>query len=226
MLWLDANKLIPAGGLVIAYGKPGSHKTGIALALSAELVSAGRRVLYLAGEGAQGIETARWPTLLRHLRTEPEAVKGIDGRSATRYSTCCSSTQARLDAIKDLTPDLIALDVLSLFIKEGDWNTPHVAGGIMATLRRLTQHTGAAVLAWRIREKESKHGIIGSYSAQKPRRWGAADRSYRALGSLHRREIKGRRNWPAGGEGAAFGYRRRAIRWRGRRQAPRGECDR
>ena len=117
-------------------------------------------MLYLAGEGAQGIETARWPTLLRHLRTEPEAVGDRWQVSDTIFNLLQLDT-ARLDAIKDLTPDLIALDVLSLFI-EGDWNTPHVAGGIMATLRRLTQHTGAAVLALAHPGKESERGIIGS----------------------------------------------------------------
>lgn len=158
--WLDANKLVPAGGIVFVYGKPGSHKTGFALAISADLILAGRRVLYIAGEGATGIETARWPALVRHHSADLAAIGERWLLSSAMFNVVQLDT-AKLDEIAALAPDMIVLDVLSLFI-EGDWNTPHVAGGIMAALRRIAEHTKAAVLVVAHPGKDSERGIIGS----------------------------------------------------------------
>jgi hypothetical protein len=159
LVYLDHGQLLPERALVIAYGPPGSHKTGLALALAVECIQRGHRVLYCASEGSHGIETKRMPALVQHTKIDSAI---MDDRWAIRPGAFVLTADVK-DLVADIVgwaPKLLVLDVASLYMS-GDWNTPEVATAFMAACRRVTE-MGATVLLICHPGKDEARGVIGS----------------------------------------------------------------
>jgi hypothetical protein len=65
--WWDQDKLFPkydTGGSLLIYAKQGMHKTNIALRFGMDIIEAGGIVVYMAGEGANGVRASRLPAHL------------------------------------------------------------------------------------------------------------------------------------------------------------------
>jgi hypothetical protein len=161
----DGKKLLPTHPSVgFAYGKQGSHKTGLFVKLGLDAVKKGANVLYLAAEGAYGFKTARlptacdargmaWDTLDRHWRTvsdtfsllRPEDHQGLD------------------EALGDFRPNMLFVDVLTRVAAGLDINTPDGSQRIINAAYTLAERFGCPATFAAHPGKDDSRGLMGSY---------------------------------------------------------------
>lgn len=159
----DKHKTLPKGpGVGMVIGESGNHKTGVLIKYGLDIIEAGGRVLYVAAEGAYGIETARlpiarevrdmaWDTLDAAWRTESEGFNLLSHEDHEGLVT----------AYSDFAPSIIILDVLTK-VAAGDINTPAVAGGIMNAANQLAYRFNAPVVGAHHPGKDATRGALGS----------------------------------------------------------------
>jgi hypothetical protein len=146
-----------------AYGSQGSHKTGLFIKLGLDAIEEKHaRVLYIAAEGAYGIQTARlpkareargmsWDVLEPVWRTEPETFNLLRAEDH----------EALFEAYGWLKPDIIFIDVLTK-VAGGDINHPADAAAIMSAADKLSQRFQAVVVFAHHPGKDKSRGMLGS----------------------------------------------------------------
>lgn len=171
--WLVRN-LLPAGGLSVIYGAPGSSKTYFALDLALrvandmpfhDIPTAQCGVLYVAGEGQSG-NRQRMKAWRTHHKVQPGAPFGL--------VTAALNLVDNSDDLNDLLADmqgteptrgpigLVVLDTLACMFGSGDENNPGDMNALMRNVRRLQEETGAHVMLVHHSGKDRNQGMRGS----------------------------------------------------------------
>jgi hypothetical protein len=169
--WL-VNKLIPANGLCVLYGKPGVYKSFVAIYLSAH-VAAGwptlssratkqGDVVYIAAEGRGGLHQ-RWNALQSHYEIPADAPlyfveASLDLRESDQdYLDLIAAIQKR-----SAVPRLIVIDTLARTFGGGDENDASEMSQFINTIGNLQEQFGCAVMAIHHSGKDETRGMRGS----------------------------------------------------------------
>jgi hypothetical protein len=169
--WL-VNKLIPANGLCVLYGKPGTYKSFVAIYLSAH-VAAGwptlssratkqGDVVYIAAEGRGGLHQ-RWNALQSHYEIPADAPlyfveASLDLRESDQdYLDLIAAIQKR-----SAVPRLIVIDTLARTFGGGDENDASEMSQFINTIGNLQEQFGCAVMAIHHSGKDETRGMRGS----------------------------------------------------------------
>ena len=159
----DTHKTLPKGpGVGMVVGESGNHKTGVLIKSGLDIIEAGGRVLYIAAEGAYGIETARLP-IAREVRAMAWDKLDAGWRTESEGFNLLSHEdhESLISAYSDFAPDIVILDVLTK-VAAGDINTPAVAGAIMNAANQLAWRFGAPVVGAHHPGKDTSRGALGS----------------------------------------------------------------
>jgi len=168
----DKRKLLPKHPSVgFAYGKQGSHKTGLFVKLGLDAIEEGAKVLFLALEGAYGFKTARLPKA-REARDMPWEARDMPWETLDAAWFTISDTwsllrpedhQALDDACGDFRPNIIFIDVLTRAAAGLDINSPEGAQAIINAAYELARRFGCPVVFAGHPGKDTSKGMMGSY---------------------------------------------------------------
>jgi hypothetical protein len=169
--WL-VNKLIPANGLCVMYGKPGTYKSFVALYLSAHVASglstlssrATKQgdVVYIAAEGRGGLHQ-RFNALQSHYEIPADVPlyfveASLDLRESDQdYLDLIAAIQKR-----SAVPRLIVIDTLARTFGGGDENDASEMSQFINTIGNLQEQFGCAVMAIHHSGKDETRGMRGS----------------------------------------------------------------
>lgn len=157
---------VPGGCVGVIYGPSGAGKTTVILALIGEVIRAGGRVLYVAGEGAYGFATQRIAALAESLRmTVAELAKFVRIVPEGVNLRTDDEVTALIAANRDWAPDGVILDTLSTMIAGEDENSAAVASAAIRAMRRIAAEinpAGALVPAIHHTGKDETRGARGS----------------------------------------------------------------
>lgn len=169
--WL-VNKLIPANGLAVMYGKPGTYKSFVAIYLSAHVAAglptlSGRTtqqgdVVYIAAEGRGGLHQ-RWAALRSRYEIPNETpLYFVEASLDLR-----ESNQDFLDLVaaiqqRSAVPRLIVIDTLARTFGGGDENDASEMSQFIGTIGALQDQFGCAVMAIHHSGKDESRGMRGS----------------------------------------------------------------
>jgi hypothetical protein len=156
---------MPESCSLIVCGQRSSHKTGVVMKECIDAMLLGARVLYLACEGAHGIDTARLPALaasrgltLAALRDRWATFSTSPGLlSEEQIDNCVEAMQAQ-----GFAPDIIVIDTMTRAIGGEDISTTVVGQGIIVGMERLGKPFNALVIAITHPGKDASRGSIGS----------------------------------------------------------------
>jgi hypothetical protein len=143
----DKYKTLPKGPAVgFAIGLSGSHKSGIFLKYALDIIEAGGRVLFIAAEGAYGIETARLPKA-REARNMPWAPLKAGWRTETEAFNLLRPEDHELlfEAYRDFAPSAIFVDVIAKVVAD-DINEPKVGMAIMNAAQQLASRFDCPII--------------------------------------------------------------------------------
>jgi hypothetical protein len=140
---------IPGEGCVgYLIGESGTHKTGTAIMMALDAIEMhGARVLYIAAEGALGVEKVRVPAarktrgmslekLDRHWRVESET-----------FNLLSETDRAELiEAYRKFGPNIVVIDVMTLVVPGADINTQQTATAIRDGAGAIAVAFGATVV--------------------------------------------------------------------------------
>jgi hypothetical protein len=140
---------IPGEGCVgYLIGESGTHKTGTAIMMALDAIEAhGANVLYIAAEGALGVEKVRVPAarkargmslekLDRHWRVESETFNLLSGTDHAEL----------IEAYSEFAPNIVVIDVMTLVVPGADINTQQTATAIRDGAGAIAAAFGATVL--------------------------------------------------------------------------------
>ena len=169
LTYWDENKCLPrmeGGCAVVAYGPMSSHKTGVVLKFCLDAVfHKDAKVLYLAPEGAYGINTARLPDAVRDRNHQ---LTDLDGRWYTFSHAPGLMDDAEVDELiaacreEGFEPDVITIDTLTRAAKGFDISAPATGVGLIVGMERLAEAFNASVIAITHPGKDGSKGSIGS----------------------------------------------------------------
>jgi hypothetical protein len=175
------DKLLPAGGLIGMYGRPGSYKSFVALYLSAMIATGqdafGRStvkgsVVYIMGEGGSGLKP-RLDALSRHYGIDEPPVYFL--RSQLNLRSTEDDAIALVQAINllDVKPTMLVIDTLNRAFGGGDENTSEAMGNFISRCCLIQDQIGCSVLVVHHAGKNEAAGSRGHSS------WlGALDAEY------------------------------------------------
>jgi hypothetical protein len=116
--WDPETKMIPRddaeGAIVFVYGIQGSNKTNVTLTWLMDMVAAGARVFYAAGEGVTGVAKTRLPA---HCKDRKITMDDLTGKMA--ILPCVPLLQDKkqvpqfIAAIKPFKPNVVVIDTLA-----------------------------------------------------------------------------------------------------------------
>jgi hypothetical protein len=197
VLW-TVKYVLPQTGTGLLAGQWGMFKTFTALDLALSIilgthfanryrVKRAGGVLYLAAEGAAGIES-RFDAAVKHRKVDqplPFYHRGDVPRLLARGGVdniCRIANEAAERALKDFGAplSLITIDTIALaagYRKSGDGNDGAATAELMGAMSKISQRTGAFVLGLDHYGKDIKAGTIGSSEKE-----GAAETVLAALG--------------------------------------------
>ncbi len=175
------DKLVPAGGLIGMYGRPGSYKSFVALYLSAMIATGqdafGRStvqgpVVYIMGEGGSGLKP-RLDALSRHYGIDEPPVYFL--RSQLNLRSTEDDAIALVQAINAINakPTMLVIDTLNRAFGGGDENTSEAMGNFISRCCLIQDQIGCSVLVVHHAGKNEAAGSRGHSS------WlGALDAEY------------------------------------------------
>lgn len=167
LTYWDMHKTLPrleGGCALVAYGPMSSHKTGVVLKYCLDAVEKGARVLYLAPEGAHGINTARLPAACEQ-RGGLDRLTGLWYTFSTTPGLMMPNEIAELiQACKEegFKPDIVVIDTLTRAAKGFDISAPATGVGLIDGMEVLAREWDAVVIAVTHPGKDSNKGSIGS----------------------------------------------------------------
>jgi hypothetical protein len=156
----------PGGGVGIAYGPSGGHKTNIVLAVAmAAVKDREARVAYLAGEGSHGVFKQRVPALARKHGLPLRELRG-------RWKTIPrvpllkdrEDVAALIEAQRELRPNIVVIDTLATAIS-GENENDAATGSLLTDngpAGAIKRAFGAAVVFVAHSGKNESNGIRGS----------------------------------------------------------------
>ncbi len=155
---------LPGGCAIVVYGPQGSHKSGVLLRELVDLViRKGARVLYIAAEGAHGIETARLPALLRAHGLPIEALdeNWITADIAPDVLNPNEITDL-IACYADFKPDLIVFDTGTRCLGMSDINNTAIGTAAIKAMEAVGRPFDATVFYVTHPGKDTDRGAIGS----------------------------------------------------------------
>ena len=175
------DKLLPAGGLIGMYGRPGSYKSFVALYLSAMIATGnnafGRStvagpVVYIMGEGGSGLKP-RLDALTNYYEIDEPDVYFL--RSQLDLRSTEDDAIALVQAVNALgiKPCMLVIDTLNRAFAGGDENTSEAMGSFISRCGLIQDQLGCAVMVVHHAGKNEAAGSRGHSS------WlGALDAEY------------------------------------------------
>lgn len=175
------DKLLPAGGLIGMYGKPGSYKSFVALYLSA-MVATGQEafgrstvqgpVVYIMGEGGSGLKP-RLDALSRHYGIDEPPVYFLRSQLDLRSTEDDAIGLVQAVNALDVKPAMLVIDTLNRAFGGGDENTSEAMGSFISRCGLIQDQLGCAVMVVHHAGKNEAAGSRGHSS------WlGALDAEY------------------------------------------------
>jgi hypothetical protein len=164
LTYWDRKEILPKGPVVgFVYGSQGSHKTGLFIKLALDAIEQkGAKVLFVAAEGAYGIQTARLPAAWRARGMSDEMIDAHWRTEAQTFNLLSPEDhEALFEAYEWFKPDLIFIDVLTK-VAGGDINQPGDAGAIMNAASLLAQRFQSGVTFAHHPGKDTSRGMLGS----------------------------------------------------------------
>jgi hypothetical protein len=164
MSYWDKTKLLPKHPTVgFAYGKHGSHRTGLFTKLGLDAIDQGARVLCIAAEGAYGFEIARLPAA-RAAHNMPWSKLKSAWRTETETFNLLRAEDRQLlvEAYEWLRPNIIFIDVLTKVAGGVDINTPEGGMAVMNALADLARRFEGTVVPAHHPGKDEDRGMMGS----------------------------------------------------------------
>jgi RecA-family ATPase len=170
--WL-VRDVIPSGGFVALFGKPGTYKSFVALYL-AGCIASGREafgketektaVVYIAGEGGFGM--GRRMRALRELHDIPESAQIYFLRRQINLRSSLEDATKLVDAIRALNVDvgLVVIDTLARAFAGGNENASEDMGAFMAIVAEVQRLLGCAALIVHHSGKDEARGMRGHSS--------------------------------------------------------------
>ena len=159
---------VPGGVVVVVIGQENSHKSGVVLKECVDaMINKGARVLYIATEGAHGIQTARLPAIAKHRgmaieefddkwRTIDEAIDILDANDLNDL------IEEYTVHSPELKPDIVVIDVLTLATGGADINHPTVGAGIVLACQKIARAFDCLAIDITHPGKDVERGAIGS----------------------------------------------------------------
>ena len=117
---------IPGEGCVgYLIGESGTHKTGTAILLALDAIETeGARVLYIAAEGALGVEKVRVPAARKARGMSLEILDAHWRVESETFNLLSETDRADLiAAYREFAPDMVIVDVMTLVAPGADINT-------------------------------------------------------------------------------------------------------
>ena len=151
LTYFDTHKTLPKvpddGAVGFAIGTRGNHKSGVLVKYGLDACDAGYRVLFVAAEGARGIEKRRVPAA---IDARGHADDHYDELWITEAAPLVlRSPQHRADLIatyRNFKPDLVIIDVLAKTIPGADVNAAKDAGEIVVAMEEIARGFGGATV--------------------------------------------------------------------------------
>lgn len=152
--------MLPAKGLSLLYGPPGSYKSFVALQLGLGLAVAGKSVVYIGAEGGRGLElrAAAWKLAHGHtgkvvpLRIVPNMPWASDGSMIEEF----------IEVTRKHKPELIVIDTAARMMVGLNENDARDMGLFVAAMDTIKEALGCAVLAIHHTGKDDARGARGS----------------------------------------------------------------
>jgi len=170
--WL-VRDVIPSGGFVALFGKPGTYKSFVALYL-AGCIASGREafgketektaVVYIAGEGGFGM--GRRMRALRELHDIPDDAPIYFLRRQINLRSSLEDATKLVAAVKALNVDvgLIVIDTLARAFAGGNENASEDMGAFMAIVAEIQRLLSCAALVVHHSGKDEARGMRGHSS--------------------------------------------------------------
>ena len=170
--WL-VQDVIPSGGFVALFGKPGTYKSFVALYL-AGCIASGREafgketektaVVYIAGEGGFGM--GRRMRALRELHDIPDEAQIYFLRRQINLRSSLEDATKLVDAIRALNVGvgLVVIDTLARAFAGGNENASEDMGAFMAIVAEVQRLLGCAALIVHHSGKDEARGMRGHSS--------------------------------------------------------------
>jgi hypothetical protein len=124
--WDELLPRIPGEGCVgYLIGESGTHKTGTAILLALDAIETeGARVLYIAAEGALGVEKVRVPAARKARGMSLEILDAHWRVESETFNLLSETDRADLiAAYREFAPDMVIVDVMTLVAPGADINT-------------------------------------------------------------------------------------------------------
>jgi hypothetical protein len=139
---------VPGGCTVTVIGAKSSHKTGLVMKKCLDAIEeTDARVLYIATEGANGIETARLPAYREARGMSWEMLDAHWNTVAVRFNLASPSDHEDLiAAYRDFKPDIVVIDVLGKAAPGMDLNAPATGTLLMTMADDLAEAFNATVI--------------------------------------------------------------------------------
>jgi hypothetical protein len=139
---------VPGGCTVTVIGAKSSHKTGLVMKKCLDAIEeTGARVLYIATEGANGIETARLPAYREARDMSWETLDAHWNTVAVRFNLASAPDHEDLiAAYRDFKPDIVVIDVLGKAAPGMDLNAPATGTLLMTMADDLAEAFNATVI--------------------------------------------------------------------------------
>lgn len=158
--WL-VNEMLPAGGISLMYGPPGSYKSFLALQVALGVCCLGQAVVYIGAEGGRGLEVrgAAWklaneitgPLPIHIVRDMPWA---SDAEMCLQFITSVKSAGVH--------PALVVIDTAARMMVGLDENNAKDAGLFVAAVEMIQRELGCAILIIHHTGKDVGRGARGS----------------------------------------------------------------
>lgn len=158
--WL-VHEMLPAGGISLMYGPPGSYKSFLALQLSLGIACLGQSVVYIGAEGGRGLEVraGAWK-----LANDVEGQLPIHIVRDMPWASDQEMVGQFIASVKaaGVQPELVVIDTAARMMVGLDENNAKDAGLFVAALECLQRALGCAILVIHHTGKDVGRGARGS----------------------------------------------------------------
>lgn len=158
--WL-VHEMLPAGGISLMFGPPGSYKSFLALQLALGVACCGQEVVYIGAEGGRGLEVraSAWK-----LANEVEGQLPIHIVREMPWASDGEMVEQFITAVKSagVKPGLVVVDTAARMMVGLDENNAKDAGLFVAALEALQRALGCAILVIHHTGKDVGRGARGS----------------------------------------------------------------
>ncbi len=170
--WL-VHEMMPAKGMCVLYGPPGTYKSFVALYLSMKIATGqeafGHRTaqgnsVYVMAEGGSGLPQRIAAYKARHGMPDDTPLRFLRSSLDLRGSAADADKLIRSIHALDFAPNIITIDTLGRAFGGGDENSSKDFGAFMAQVQRIIEEFDCVVLLLHHSGKDIDRGMRGHSS--------------------------------------------------------------